>query len=108
MIRIHQAYSTLLISFDKNDRLSDIDLRHLMREIVKKLKYPYFNILIDLKGIDEIDERGVRILNLGQRLSGRNNGQVSIFNASKKLLSIIHLQHQHKKLFFCDQLALAS
>ncbi|MBN2164751.1 MAG: hypothetical protein JW717_00575 [Marinilabiliaceae bacterium] len=108
MIKIYQVNSTLLVSFEKNDNLGIIDLRNLIKEMILKLKSPFSNILIDLKGISEIDEKGLRLLELGKKISEMHQSQISIFNANGNLLTQIKENRLYLSFFFCDHLSLAS
>jgi hypothetical protein len=108
MIKVYQANTTLLISFDKHDSLSLIDLRHLLREFILKLKFPFANIMVDLKGIECIDDKGVKLLLLGKKLSDMNNSQISVFNANTNVLGQIRSGLFNQDVFFCDHLCIAS
>ena len=108
MIKIYQANTTLLISFDENDNLGVIDFKHLIKEMILKLKFPFSNIMIDLKGINEINGKGFKLLLLGKKLSEMNDSQISIFNVNGKLLSQIKEKRMYHNFFFCDQLSIAS
>lgn len=108
MIKLYQANTTLLISFDKNDNIGILDIRNLLKEIILKLKSPFSNVMVDLKGINEIDEQGLRIVQLGKRLAEMSGSQMSMYNANGKLLRQIKEGRLYQTVFFCDHLSIAS
>lgn len=108
MIKLFQANTTILVSFDKSDNLGHVDIKHLIRVMLAKLKYPFPNVIVDLKGIEDIDPLGMGTLRKAQWLSRHLDFQLSMFNANDRLLGKIHAQGRRSKLFFCDQLAMVS
>lgn len=108
MIRLFQAHSTILISFDKSDNLGDLDIKNLINVMLTRLKYPFPNVIVDLKGIEDIDSEGISILRKAQWLSSANDFQLSIFNANEKILRKINMYGRRSKMFFCDHLAMVS
>lgn len=108
MIKLYQANSTLLVSFEKNDQLNMIDLKHLINVIVLKLKSPFSNIMLDMKGIEKIDKEGIRLLEVSKKISEINESQINIFNVSGNLMTQIKESKLNQNFFFCDHLSIAS
>ena len=108
MIRFYQANSTLLVTFDNSDNLSLVNLKHLMKQMVLKLKAPFGNVIVDMKGISTIDRQGVSVMLLGQRLSQMTGSQMSFFNVDERVISKIREMRMDNRLFFCDQLMMVS
>jgi anti-anti-sigma regulatory factor len=108
MIRFYQANSTLLVTFDNSDNLSLVNLKHLMKQIVLKLKAPFGNVIVDMKGISSIDREGVSVMLLGQRLSQMTGSQMSFFNVEESVISKIRELRMDNRLFFCDRLMMVS
>jgi anti-anti-sigma regulatory factor len=108
MIRFYQANSTLLVTFDNSDNLSLVNLKHLMKQMVLKLKAPFGNVIVDMKGISSIDRQGVSVMLLGQRLSQMTGSQMSFFNVEESVISKIREMRMDNRLFFCDQLMMVS
>ncbi|MFT3737598.1 MAG: STAS domain-containing protein [Breznakibacter sp.] len=108
MIKLFQANSTILISFDKSDNLGEVDIQNLIRVMLAKLKYPFRNVIVDLKGIEDVDNKGLSVLRKAHWLSRANDFQISIFNADDKLLREIQMHGHRTRMFFCDQLSMVS
>jgi len=102
MINIKTYSNTILVSFEKASKLNKEDSNSFKKELIKKLRSPFSNILVDFNEVKEIDADTIDALIAGQRLSEMNKGQVSLFNVKENVFkSFIKAKVDHL-FFFCD------
>lgn len=103
MIKIKTYSNTILVSFDKCNRLSKAHSFEFKNELLKKLAYPFSNVIVDFNQVKEIDIDAIDALLMGQRLSEINKGQVSLFNVKEKVLKAFRSANVDHLFFFCDR-----
>lgn len=108
MAKIFQAQNTILVTLNSNDDLGQMNLRNFSDLLVRKLRFPFPNIIVDMKEIEEIDSESVLMLRKINILAKMNHWQLSLFNATPKVLNCIHSNGASHQLFLCDQMAMVS
>lgn len=103
MIKVKTYSNTILVTFNTCNRLSRAHSFEFKTELLKKLTYPFSNIIVDFNQVKEIDIDTIDALLMGQRLSEINKGQVSLFNVKEKVLKSFKSANVDHLFFFCDR-----
>ena len=108
MAKIFQAQNTILVTLNAADDLGKMNLRNFSDLLVRKLKFPFPNIIVDMKEIADIDTNGILMLRKINILAKLNNWQLSLFNATPKVLNQLNSNNNRHQLFLCDKMAMVS
>ncbi len=104
MTNIKTINNTILVRLATtgNTVLQEEDSYKLKEELTNYFNKPNTNILLDFNGIEDINHMIIDVLISGQKLSKRNNGQLSLFNVKEKVFNAFTNAKAEHLFFFCD------
>ncbi len=95
--------NTVLLTFEKENSISDKIAQSLKKQLMLFLKFPYTNLLIDFRNFNAFNEEALDVLKAGQRLSEHTHCQVTLFNVGKEALKLMRNKKADHYFFFGDR-----
>ncbi len=104
MTEIRTINNTILVRLTNTEKgvLLEEDSYTLKKELAGFFTKPHTNILLDFNGIEDINQMIIDTLIAGQKLSIKNNGQLSLFNVKEKVFNAFTKAKADHLFFFCD------